>query len=1151
VEGERWRKIERIYHSALEREENQRADFIKQACGGDESLQKEVGSLLLQAEGRESFLEAPALQVAAKSLAIAVTVDGGPGVSTARSFPAVIGRYRIVRVLGEGGMGIVYESEQEQPRRSVALKVIKPGFATPERLWRFEHESKALGRLQHPGIAQIYEASTADTGFGRQPYFAMELIRGQSLLAHADAHQLNTRQRLELTAKICDAVQHAHQRGLIHRDLKPGNIVVDEAGQPKILDFGVARVTESDAQATRHTDLGQIVGTLAYMSPEQVLADPQEVDTRSDVYSLGVILYELLSGRLPYDVSRRQLHEAVQTIREEDPMSLSSISRNYRGDIETIVVKALEKDKTRRYASAADLGADIQRYLKDEPITARPPSASYQLRKFAQRHRAVVAGVAAVFVVLAGGIVASTSQAIRANRAGYAALAERDRAVQAEARTRVERDRAAAADQAATRERDLAVSAQQTATLERNRALAEKQRADDEAAAAKAVNNFLQEDLLAQASASKQAQPNSRPDPDLKVRTALDRAAAGIEGKFDKQPLVEASIRQTIGATYRDLGIYPEAQRQFERALSLRRRALNDDHPDTLLSIRSLATVYHNQGKLAQAEPLYNKVLEVQRRVLGEQHADTLQSVFDLAVLYQDQGKLAQAEPLFTKVLEVRRRVLGEEHPDTLQSISSLGSLYQQQGKDGQAEPLVTKALELQRRVLGEGHPDTLISMNNLASLYRNERKYAQAESLYTEAFEIQRRVLGEEDRGTIFSLNNLAYLYHMQGKYAQAEPLYVKVVEFQRRVLGEEHLATLGTIDNLAGLYQDEGKYAQAEPLFFKALEFQRRALGEENAYTLRSTSNLASLYAIEGRYAQAEPLFTRVLEIRRRVLGEEEPRTLNSMNNLAGLYQLEGKYAQAEPLLTKAFDVRRRVLGEEDSDTLASMNGLGTLYRCQGRYSQAEPLLTKALDGRRRALGEDHPDTITSRNDLAALYRSEGKYAEAGTLFTSVLDARRRVLGPAHPDTTDVMALLAEVRLQQMQYGAAESLLREALNNDEKAATDSWRRYRSQSLLGASLAGQSKYAESESPLISGYHGMTQREATIPFEDRLALAQAGERIVRLYEACGKPEKAAEWRKKLQTSASPKVEHFRQPVGGDHDVRGFQIPVNDAGSMCF
>ena len=345
------------------------------------------------------------------------------------------------------------------------------------------------------------------------------------------------------------------------------------------------------------------MGTLTYMSREQVLADPSELDSRSDVYSLGVILYEMLSGRLPHDVSHRQLPEAVRIIREDDPTSLSSISRNYRGDIETIVGKALEKDKARRYASAADLSADIQRYLDDQPIAARPPSAIYQLQKFARRHRALVGGMAAVFVVLTAGIVVSTSQAIRANGAGQAALLERNRAMQAEERARMERD--------------LAVRAQQTATAERNRALTEKQRADDEAATAKAVNNFLQQDLLAQASAKKQAGPNSKPDPDLKVRTALERAAAGIEGKFDKRPLVEASIRQTIGMTYRDLGLYPEAQRQLEKALSLRRRLLGDDHPDTLASMGDLAVLYRDQSKPAQAEWLLTRVLNIQRRVLG------------------------------------------------------------------------------------------------------------------------------------------------------------------------------------------------------------------------------------------------------------------------------------------------------------------------------------------------------------------------------------------------------------------------------------------------------------------------------------------------------------------------------------------------------
>ncbi len=480
-------------------------------------------------------------------------------------------------------------------------------MASRELLRRFEQESQALGRLQHPGIAQIYEAGTAKTALGSQPYFAMEFIEGQHLLHYAATRQPGVRERLEIMARICEAVHHAHQRGLIHRDLKPGNILVDGSGQPKVLDFGVARVTDSDARATQRTDVGQMIGTLAYMSPEQVLADPLELDTRSDVYALGVILYELLAARLPYKLGHH-LHEAVHAIREEDPAPLSSVSRVYRGDIETIVGTALNKEKTRRYGSAADLAADIRRYLKDEPIVARPPTTTYQLRKFARRHKGLVGGLAAVFVVLVMGIVVSAWQATRATRAERAAMKERDRATIAEEKTRDERDRALSAERSATSDRNRAMTAEGAAVQERNRAIAEKQRADSEAASAKAVNEFLQHDLLAQAGASAQAAPGTSPDPDLKVRTALDRAATRIAGRFDAQPAVEASIRGTMGRTYRDLGLYPEAQVQLQRALDLRQRVQGADHPETLTAITELTNLLQLQGKYADAERLYRRV---------------------------------------------------------------------------------------------------------------------------------------------------------------------------------------------------------------------------------------------------------------------------------------------------------------------------------------------------------------------------------------------------------------------------------------------------------------------------------------------------------------------------------------------------------------
>jgi predicted Ser/Thr protein kinase len=339
--------------------------------------------------------------------------------------PAVIGRYRIIRLLGEGGMGAVYEAQQDQPRRRVALKMIRSGWATSEMVRRFELEFQALGRLHHPGIAQIYDAGTVESGFGPQPFFAMEMIHGKPLVDYANEKGLGLRERIALIIRICEAVEHAHQRGIIHRDLKPGNILVDENGQPKILDFGLARITESDVQATRETNMGQILGTLPYMSPEQVLADPLALDTRSDVYALGVIFYELLAGKLPYQLSR-QLHEAVLTIQQVDPRPLSLVDRIYRGDIETIAAKALEKDKARRYGSAAELAADLKRYLEDRPISAKRASTGYQVKKFARRNKALVGGVAAVLLTLIAGAVVSTLEAVRARRAERVALEQRD-----------------------------------------------------------------------------------------------------------------------------------------------------------------------------------------------------------------------------------------------------------------------------------------------------------------------------------------------------------------------------------------------------------------------------------------------------------------------------------------------------------------------------------------------------------------------------------------------------------------------------------------------------------------------------------------------------------------------------------------------------
>jgi tetratricopeptide (TPR) repeat protein len=994
MDPRRWAAIESLYHKALAMEPGERQAFLATACAEDSTLQSEVESLLAFAGVK---MESPAPRADTtefweRMAGIQSTVGGTAGAGYVAALPSTIGRYRIVRLLGEGGMGTVYEAEQEQPRRTVALKVIKTGLSSPQLVWRFEQEFQALGRLQHPGIAQIHEAGTANTGSGTQPYFAMEFIRGEPLVQYAEAHKLDTLHRLEIMVKVCEAVHHAHQRGIIHRDLKPGNILVDETGQPKILDFGVARPTGSDTPATRQTDMGQLLGTLAYMSPEQVLADPLELDTRTDVYALGVMLFELLAGRLPYQLSHK-LHEAVQTIQEKDPAPLSSVNRVYRGDIETIVAKALEKDKTRRYSSAAELAADLQRYLKDEPILARRASAAYQMRKFARRHKALVTGFAAVIAVLIAGIVASTWEAARARRA--------------------------------------------------------EQTAD-------AVNDFLQKDVLAQAGATAQVWSGSQPDPDLKVRTALDHAAARIGTRFAAQPLVEASIRQTIGETYRALSRYADAERQFKRAFDLRRRVLGPEHRDSLNVGRDLANSYANQGKFAEAEPIYTRVLATQRRVLGAEHRDTLYTILALANLYSQQARFLEGESLLKNYREFARRVFGENADDTLEGLQLLGEFYGAEGN------------------------------------------YAESEACLTEVLKAKSRLFGEENLVTISTMSALAVIYGNGGKYAQAERLSEKVVEGYRRQLGEEHGTSLVSKGTLAWLYQEQGKYGLAESLSAQTLAGLRRMEGVENPFALGAMHRLASIWRDEGKYAEAERLNTEALKIWSRVPGAPVTRTLEAVNDLARTYAEEGNYAQAEALSIKALDGRRQALGADHLVTLSNMHDLALIYEGQGKYAEAEAWSVKALEGRQRVLGPEHPETLTSMDSRALIYQDQGKYAEAEPLLKKTLEARRRVLGAEHPKTLSSMNHLGEVWIQERRYAEAETLLREALASFEKIAPDNWRRYESESLLGASVAGRQNYAAAKTLLVSGYKGMLQRKAAMPAASGRRIEQAGQRIVQL-----------------------------------------------------
>jgi len=926
----RWARIRDVFERASEALD--RDAFLAEACRGDYDLRREVESLL-----------------AHDSSATNASLDVGVWQTVSSAFvPREIGKYRIIALVGEGGMGTVYQAEQENPRRMVALKVIRGGWSNLDLLRRFELEAEALGRLQHPGIAQIYEAGATEAGFGPQPYFAMEFIRGETLRHWAEKQSADTRQVLEIMARVCDAVHHAHQRGLIHRDLKPGNILVDSTGQPKILDFGVARFTDSDAQATRHTVVGQLVGTLAYMSPEQVLADPLEVDTRSDVYSLGVILYELLAGCPPFVLSQK-MPEALETIREQDPPSLGSMNGACRGDVETIVAKALEKDKNRRYGSAAALAADLRRYLEDEPITARAPTAIYQAQKFARRHRALVLGVAAVFVVLAMGVVASTWEAVRANQARRAAIVERDRA-----------------------------------TGERNRAEKEKRRADEEFATTKAINDFLLGDLLAQASVSYQAKFGSgaKPDPDVKVRTLLDRAAAKITGRFTGQPAQEASVRQTIAQTYEEMGLYAPAQEQAQRALRLWRSLGGDDDSRVLASMDTLAD------------------------------------------LHRLMGQYPEAEALALKARDARQREFGAEDPQTLRAESTLASIYQEEGKSAQSEKIFRTVLDIQRRTLGADHPDALVTRQNLAHNLLLQGRYPEAESTLAQLVESDRRVYGQEHPVTLSAMYDLGLALSDQGKFDQAEAVLVKTLDSSTRLLGEENPNTMLTLSALAVVYRNRGDYLRVESIDSRIIEIQRRTLGESHPDTLSTMNNLAVAYLYEGKYPAAENIAKPLVDIDRLVLGTTHPDTLTHMNLLAVIYRGQRKYDLAEPLLQEVVDGRRRVLGAEHVDTLKSMHALAAVYRKEGKYSQAEALLMATQQLRHRVLGGNHPDTRSGMILLGAIELEEHKFPDAERVLRQAIESYQKN-APGHWEGYYGETLLGSCLIESRKYAEAEPLL------------------------------------------------------------------------------------------------------------------------------
>ncbi len=726
-------------------------------------------------------------------------------------------KYKLLEELGSGGMGVVYKAKQIEPiKRSVALKIIKLGMDTKQVVARFETERQSLAVMDHPNIAKVYDAGSTERG---RPFFAMELVRGIPITEYCDKHNLTTRERLELFIPLCQAVQHAHQKGVIHRDLKPSNVLVavqEDKPVPKIIDFGIAKATEHRlTERTLFTEQGQLIGTPEYMSPEQAEMSGLDVDTRTDIYSLGVMLYELLVGVLPFDPKTFReagFGEIQRIIRETEPpkastrlsglgdtqtsiaeqrkTDIASLHRELKGDLDWITMKAMAKDRTRRYSSASELAVDIERYLKNEPILASPPSTIYRIKKYVRRHKVGVAASALVIIAVLIGITGTTVGLIKATKA--------------------------------------------------------EKKAREEAETAQQVSDFLVE--LFKVSDPSEARGNT-----ITVREILDKGAERIDKELSEQPLIQARLMDTMGMVYRNLGLYDAASSLLDQALNKRRQILGKDDLIVSESLHHLATLLYAKGDFSQAEKLFREALEIKQRLLGDENIDVAEVLNDLAMTLKALGNLTDSEPLYRKSLAIIRKILGNEHEKVAQSLNNLGMFLFRKGEYDEAEQLFREALGMNRRLLGGEHPEVSTNMSNLALVLRSKGSFEEAEDMFRQVLEMDRKFLGENHPYVAITLNNLGALLVMKGAYDEAEQSFSQAVAVLKRAFPENHWQIANANSLLGGCLSKSGKFVQAEKLLVKSYSTLEKQFGASHPRTQGALRRIIELYVAWGKPEKA----------------------------------------------------------------------------------------------------------------------------------------------------------------------------------------------------------------------------------------------------------------------------------------------------------
>jgi len=914
---------------------------------------------------------------------------GAQGVPAGEKPGDRIDRYTLVAEIGEGGMGTVWRARQEEPvQREVALKSIKLGMDTRQVVARFEAERQALALMDHPSIAKVYDAGVTETG---RPYFVMELVQGAPITEFCDRQGLSIAGRLALFRQVCLAVQHAHQKGVLHRDLKPSNILVTEVDgvpQPKVIDFGIAKAMEKPlTDSSLATEEFQVMGTPEYMPPEQ--ASGFAVDTRADVYSLGVVLYELLTGAPPFERGTgglAALNELLNQIHDVTPPKPSTrvsglggetglvaqrfgshptaFRRSLRGDLDWIAMKALEKDRERRYATALELAEDVARHLANQPVVASPPSTTYVVRKFVRRNRLAVGSAAVVLGTLVVSII------------GLWMLY--------------------------------------------SRAVASEELATTKAETSRQALDFMIEMFEV-------SDPSESRGETVTAREILDRGAERIDQDLADQPEIRSTLAGTMGFVYRGLGLYDRAEELMGSAASIQRELKGEEHPETLRLSYGLGDLWMRLSRFEDAERLLRETLERQERLLGLEHIDTLHTLLALTSVLRHRSELDEAEALAREALEKTTRTLGEDHQLTLLALNTLGIILEISGRYEEAEEQILKGLEVRRRASGDDHPETLIVVIGLGELYMNMGRFEEAEAQFDQAQATARRVFGEEHPSYAWYSAKLGLLYYEQQRWAEAEEVYREIVEIDRRILGNDHLDTLLAVATLGSVLLGEGRIEEAEPYYLESLEGLRRKFGDESVHTLSAFGNMAILRLTAGQLEEAEHWARMAYEGTVTLHGEDHPEAILRLENLANVVYKMGGEAEAAEILWQVLEGRRRALGNEHpavTRTLVNISVVcGSMGDAECARAAREELLERTLEG----LGFDYSTVAEEIEDLAHTLIRDGEIERAADCVAEVLRIRRTALGREDPATLLSMRDYLRAAILLERWDEVEALGRE----------------------------------------------------------------------------------------------------------------------------